>query len=266
MTDILARIVAQKRESLAEAAKACPLPVIRRLAAQAEPPRGFLRALQTLPEVRLIAEVKRQSPSAGLIRANFEPLAIAKAYEQGGAACLSVLTEEPNFGGRLEYLTAIRAAVKLPLLRKDFLFDEYQLFEARAAGADAVLLIAESLTRRQLMDLYRTATELGMDTLIELHEPGRLDDVLATGCPLIGVNNRDLHTFKVDLEQTIRIRRTIPSDRTIVGESGIHTAGDVARLGAAGVKAVLVGESLMRQSDVAAAARALTGQRYAFQP
>jgi indole-3-glycerol phosphate synthase len=262
MTDILQRIVARKRLALAAAQAACAEPEIRRRAADAPTARGFLAALRATSEVRLIAEIKRQSPSAGLIREDFDPVLLGSAYQRGGAACLSVLTEEPHFGGHLDYLASVRQAVALPLLRKDFLFDPYQVYEARAAGADAILLIAECLGRSELAELYSLSSELGMDTLIELHDPARLSDVLSTGCPLVGVNNRDLQTFHVDLEQTIRVRERVPADRLLVGESGIHTVADVARLGAAGVKAVLVGESLMRQRDVAAAARALTGQPY----
>jgi indole-3-glycerol phosphate synthase len=201
--------------------------------------------------------VKRASPSAGLIRDDFAPVAIAEAYARGGAACISVLTDEPFFQGSLDYLRAIRKAVELPLLRKDFIVDRYQLLQARHAGADCVLLIAECLTAGELSQLHDQATELGMQTLIELYEPQNLDAVLSTGTKLVGINNRDLRTFETDLQHTLDLCANIPSDRLVVGESGIRTHADLVRLQAGGVKAVLVGESLMRQDDITAALRSL---------
>ncbi len=223
------------------------------------PCRDFHAALALGDEVRLIAEVKRASPSAGLIREDFDPASIASAYAQGGAACISVLTDEPFFQGSLEYLRAVRQAVDLPILRKDFIVDEYQLLQARASGADAVLLIAECLTPAELIQLDEQASALGMQTLIELYEPENLAAVLATQTRLVGVNNRDLRSFHTDLNHTLRIAKNIPADRLIVGESGIATHADVQRLRAGGVKGILVGESLMRQDDITAATRRLLG-------
>ncbi len=223
------------------------------------PCRDFHAALAAGEEVRLIAEVKRASPSAGLIREDFDPATIAAAYAEGGAACISVLTDEPFFQGSLDYLRAVRQAVDLPILRKDFIVDEYQLLQARASGADAVLLIAECLTPEQLIQLDERASALGLQTLIELYEPENLDAVLATKTRLVGVNNRDLRSFHTDLNHTLRIAKKIPADRLIVGESGIASHDDVQRLQAGGVKGILVGESLMRQPDITAATRRLLG-------
>ncbi len=223
------------------------------------PCRDFHGALAAGDQVQLIAEVKRASPSAGLIRDDFDPVAIANCYAQAGAACLSVLTDEPFFQGSLDYLRSVRASVDLPLLRKDFIVDRYQLLQARDAGADCVLLIAECLSAAELRHLHDEAAELGLQTLIELFEPENLDAVLATGTRLVGVNNRNLHTFETKLEHTLALCPKIPDDRLVVGESGIRTHEDVCRLGRGGVKAVLVGESLMRQDDIAAATRRLLG-------
>jgi indole-3-glycerol phosphate synthase len=257
---ILDKIVATKRTEIA-AAKA-RLPELE-LCAQAKdtPPRkDFFGALAAEGPIKLIAEVKKASPSKGIIRADFDPVAIAGTYAASGATCLSVLTDEPYFQGHLDYLRNIRAAVDLPLLRKDFILDTYQLLEARVAGADAVLLIAECLDDCNLRKLHHEALDLGLTPLVELYEPANLPRVLAAGATLIGVNNRDLRTFEVDLEHTIRLRREIPEECVLVGESGIATHDDVARLAAAGVDAILVGESLMRQTDIAAAVRALLGR------
>ncbi|MEM6981205.1 MAG: indole-3-glycerol phosphate synthase TrpC [Planctomycetota bacterium] len=219
--------------------------------------RDFYASLAATDDVRLIAEVKKASPSAGLIRESFDPAEIAMAYRAGGAACISVLTDEPFFQGSLGTLKLVRDAVDLPILRKDFIVDEYQLLQARAAGADAVLLIAECLTEQQLIELDQQAVALGLQTLIELFDLENLDSVLATSTQLVGVNNRDLRTFHTDLNHTLRVAEQIPSDRLIVGESGIRTASDVAMLKAGGVKAILVGESLMRQPDVTKATEQL---------
>jgi indole-3-glycerol phosphate synthase len=204
--------------------------------------------------------VKKASPSAGVIRENFDPVSIARIYEEHGAACISVLTDEPYFQGRLEYLTQVRAAVSLPVLRKDFILDSYQLVEARAAGADAVLLIAECLDDCQLRKLHNEAVELGMTPLVELYEPENLQRVLDAGATLVGVNNRDLRSFKVDLEHTIRLRQRVPDECVLVSESGIKSKADVDRLQAAGVQAILVGESLMREADIGAAVDRLLGR------
>ncbi|MFK8111922.1 MAG: indole-3-glycerol phosphate synthase TrpC [Rubripirellula sp.] len=221
--------------------------------------RDFHAALAAGDQVQLIAEVKRASPSAGLIRQDFDPITIAKAYREGGAACISVLTDEPFFQGSLEFLKQVRREVDLPILRKDFIVDRYQLLQARAAGADCVLLIAECLSADELRKLHEQAGELGMQTLIELFEPDNLDAVLNTGTRLVGVNNRDLRTFETSLDHTLNLRPLIPGDRLLVGESGIRSHEDILKLKDGGVKAVLVGESLMRQPDILLATRRLLG-------
>ncbi|QDV42909.1 Indole-3-glycerol phosphate synthase [Stieleria neptunia] len=223
------------------------------------PCRDFHGALAAGDRVNLIAEVKRASPSAGLIREDFDPAEIARCYVDGGAACISVLTDEPFFQGSLDYLRDVRAAVDIPILRKDFIVDRYQLLQARQAGADCVLLIAECLPPDELKQLHDFATDLGMQTLIELFDPENLQAVLATGTKLVGVNNRDLRTFKTTLQHTLDLCPSIPSDRLIVGESGIREHADLLRLATGGVKAVLVGESLMRKDDITEAVRELLG-------
>ncbi len=257
---ILDEILAKTRQKIAADRAATPATDL--IGAVRDLPRclDFHAALAAGDEVRLIAEVKRASPSAGLIRTDFDPVAIASAYVEGGAACISVLTDEPFFQGSLEYLRAIRSAVSIPLLRKDFIVDEYQLLQARAAGADCVLLIAECLTPTQLRELADAAVDLGMQTLVELYDCENLDAVLSSGTKLVGVNNRDLRTFKTDLLHTVRVGEHVPSDRLLVGESGIHTCQDVDTLARGGVKAILVGESLMRQFDIAAAVKRLLGK------
>jgi indole-3-glycerol phosphate synthase len=250
---ILEKIVATKRTELAAARAKLPETELRAALADAPPVRDFFAALAAEGPIRLIAEVKKASPSAGVIREDFDPVAIAKIYAAHGASCLSVLTDESYFQGSLDYLRAVRGAVGLPVLRKDFIIDSYQLLEARAAGADAVLLIAECLDDCQLRGLHSEAIELGMTPLVELYDPVNLPRVLEAGATLIGVNNRNLHTFEVDLGHTLRMRSEIPSECVLVGESGIQTRADVERLEAAGVDAILVGESLMRQADIGAA-------------
>lgn len=252
--------MATKRIEVAEARQSLPLHQVKELAASAAPPRDLLAALSGSPPIRLIAEVKKASPSKGVIRADFDPVAIAQIYASAGASALSVLTDREYFQGSLDYLKAIRAVVDLPLLRKDFIIDPYQVYEARAAGADAVLLIAECLSPQELGELYALIRELGMHALIELYDPKNLAAVVATGTPIIGVNNRDLHTFVVDLEHTLRLQREIPADRRLVAESGIAARADVVRLQDAGVAAMLVGESLMRQADISLAVRTLLGK------
>ncbi len=261
MATILDKIVAGKRQEIAAAKLGCPETELRRALRDAPPPRDFLGAIAGRGPLRLIAEVKKASPSQGVIRADFRPVEIARTYEEHGASCISVLTDEPYFHGCLEYLRQVRAAVGIPVLRKDFILDPYQVVEARAAGADAVLLIAECLDDADLKRLHDAVAELGMTPLVELYEPENLPRVLDVGAPLIGINNRDLRTFQVDLEHTIRLRRQIPADRLVVAESGIRTADDVARLAAAGVNAMLVGESLMRQAEIGAAVDALLGRK-----
>jgi indole-3-glycerol phosphate synthase len=258
---ILDKIVATKRVEIERAKAARPIEELRARLADAPVVRDFFGALAAEGPIKLIAEVKKASPSVGLIREDFDPVAIAKIYDVHGATCISVLTDEPHFQGRLEYLTAIRAEVDRPLLRKDFILDSYQLVEARAAGADAVLLIAECLDDCNLRKLFNEAYELGLTPLVELYEPANLPRVLEAGATLVGVNNRNLHTFEVDLEHTIRIRREVPEDCVLVGESGIKTHADVEKLAAAGVDAILVGESLMREPDIGAAVDRLIGPR-----
>ncbi len=220
----------------------------------------FGKALSCHPEIRLIAEVKKASPSKGILRADFDPVLIAQAYEQAGAAALSVLTDETYFRGSLDDLRRIRDHVQIPILRKDFIIDELQIEEARMAGADAILLIAECLTADRLRELYEYTRSLGMHCLMEFYQREHLDAVLATGCPIVGINNRDLHSFEVDLNHTVRMRNLIPADRVVVGESGIATFADAQMLKRAGVQAILVGESLVRQPDVGKAVRKLLGK------
>ena len=261
MPTILDKIVATKRSEVERTKAARSEAELRAAMKDAPPVRDFFAALAADGPIKLIAEVKKASPSVGLIRADFDPVAIAKIYAAHGAACISVLTDEPHFQGRLEYLTAIRAAVGIPVLRKDFILDSYQLVEARAAGADAVLLIAECLDDCNLRKLFNETCELGMTPLVELYEPANLPRVLEAGATLIGVNNRNLHTFEVDLEHTIRLRKQVPDERLLVGESGIQSHADVERLEAASVDAILVGESLMREPDIGAAVDRLLGKR-----
>ena len=259
MGTILDKIVASKREEIAAARALVPEETLRQAAAEAPPPRDFFAALAAPGPIRLIAEVKKASPTAGIIRDDFQPVEIARTYAEHGAACISVLTDEPFFQGSLDDLRAVRAAVDRPVLRKDFILDRYQLYEARAAGADAVLLIAECLDDASLPKLFAEAVELGMSPLVELYEPENLPRVLGAGARLVGVNNRNLRTFEVDLDHTIAMRERVPDDCVLVGESGIRTPGDVARLEAAGVDAILVGESLMRAADIGAAVDELLG-------
>lgn len=267
---ILDQILATKVAEVAAARSARPLPDVVKAARQAPAPRGFFQALHAPmgTGIRVIAEVKKASPSKGVIRADFDPVAIARAYAEGGAACLSVLTDERYFQGSLSYLEAIRQAVSLPLLRKDFLIDEYQVHEARAAGADAILLIvaafsgesAAGRTPANMNRLAALAAELGMDVLTEVHTAAELQIAIASGASLIGVNNRDLRTFHTSLDVTLALAPAIPSDRLLVSESGIRALADLVRLQQAGARAVLVGESLMRQPDLTAALRSLLGK------
>jgi indole-3-glycerol phosphate synthase len=254
---IVDEIVAHKREEIHSARARMPEADLERRLVGLPPVRDFRAALERGPGVLVIAEVKKASPSRGVIRPDFDPVAIACAYAANGAACISVLTDERFFEGHLRYLEAIRAAVSVPLLRKDFILDRYQLLEARLAGADCVLLIAEILPGEELAKLLHQSRELGLQALVELYDAENLSRVLASGARLVGVNNRDLRTFEVRLEHTIELARRMPADVCLVGESGIATRADVERVGAAGVKAVLVGETLMRSPDVGAALRAL---------
>jgi indole-3-glycerol phosphate synthase len=257
---ILDRIVATKRREIAERKSQQPIERLKQAVAAAPPPRDFFAALSGSGPIRLIAEVKKASPSKGLIRTDFDPVEIALTYQQHGAACLSVLTDDPFFQGSLEHLRAVRARVGLPVLRKDFILDPYQLLEARAAGADAVLLIAECLDDCGLRSLHNRALELDLTPLVELYEPANLPRVLEAGATLIGVNNRDLRTFEVNLEHTLKLREQIPDHCLLVAESGIRTREDVLRLQDAGVNAMLVGETLMASTDIGAAVDRLLGK------
>jgi len=257
---ILDKIVATKRTEIAAAKQAVSKAVLRQRLTDAPPVRDFFAALSAADSVGLIAEVKKASPSKGVIREDFHPVEIARVYERHGAHCISVLTDETYFQGHLDFLTQIRAAVGVPLLRKDFILDAYQLVEARVAGADAVLLIAECLDDRQLRGLHDEAIQLGMTPLVELYDETNIARVVDAGAQLVGINNRDLRTFEVDLAHTVRMRQQLPSDVLVVGESGIHTRADVEQLASGGVGAILVGESLMARDDIGAAVDALLGR------
>ena len=259
MANILDKIVAQKRIEIADARSLTSLEAVQEAAATAPPARDFLGALRASEGIGLIAEVKKASPSKGLIREDFDPPSIARLYTDHGARCISVLTDETFFQGSLSYLKQVRSVVDTPLLRKDFVLDTYQIYEARAAGADAVLLIAEILTASELRQFSDLALELGMVALTELYDPANLDAVLASGTPLVGVNNRDLRTFEVDLSHTVRLRQQIPQSVLLVGESGISSREDALFLQENGVEAMLVGESLMRQTDIGKAVDTLLG-------
>jgi len=261
--DALARICADTRVETARRQRATSLAALQaRIAASTDTPRGFARALRQAAAARgfaLIAELKQASPSGGLIRPDFDPPALARAYEEGGATCLSVLTDTPHFQGETAHLIAARAAVPLPVIRKDFMLDPWQIHESRAMGADCVLLILAALDDARAIDLEAAAADLGMDVLAEVHNRAELDRALRLKTPLIGINNRDLKTLKTDLVITEALAAALPPDRFLVAESGIRTHADITRLAAAGARAFLVGESLLRQADVTAATRALLG-------
>ncbi len=256
---ILDEILARTRTDLEARRAARPLAAVEADAARRPPARSLARALRQAGEVACLAEFKRRSPSAGWIAQAADPAAVARAYAAGGARAMSVLTDGPFFGGGLADLTAARAACPLPILRKDFVVDRYQLVEARAAGADAVLLIVAALDDSSLRALLAAAGEVGLEALVEAHDEGEVARAVDAGAAVVGINNRDLRTFQVDRDLATRMRARVPVDRIIVAESGIRDAADVARLRAAGVDAMLVGETLMRAADPAAALKALSG-------
>jgi indole-3-glycerol phosphate synthase len=255
---ILDEIVDWKRDEVESLKQAVPLVDVQAEIARAPTPRDLVAALRR-PGVSLIAEIKRASPSKGLLRPDLDPAALAREYQANGAAAISVLTDQRFFKGALGHLRAVRQSVRLPVLRKDFILEAYQVYEARAAGADAVLLIVAALSDAALSSLYGLVRRLGMHALVEVHDEAELARALAIGPRIVGVNNRDLRTFEVDLETTARLRELIPEDVVLVAESGVHTPDDVARLRAIGADAMLVGEALVRADDTGAKVRELLG-------
>jgi indole-3-glycerol phosphate synthase len=262
LSDVLARICADKQRHVEAMREGRPLAELERRATDAAPPRGFKAALErkaAAGDLALIAEIKKASPSKGLIRADFDPASLARAYEAGGASCLSVLTDRPYFQGDDAYLDAASRAVDLPCLRKDFMLDPYQIVESRALGADCILLIMAALDDAQAAKLCRLAHELGMDVLVEVHDGAELDRALLLDADLVGINNRNLKTLAVDIATTEELAPRVPADRLLVAESGLYSHADLVRMARAGARAFLVGESLMREADVTAATRRLLG-------
>ena len=260
-SNILGTIIAYKHAEVQARRSRVPFPGLVACATQAPPPRDFLAALQTpkMGPVTLIAEVKKASPSAGIIRADFDPVAIAKEYEAAGASCLSVLTDEKFFQGSDDYLCAAREAVSIPVLRKDFVINDWQIYDSRVLGADAILLIMAVLMPEKVAKYQNIAHELGMAALVEVHTEAEMEAALTVNAKLIGINSRDLNTFVTDLGTVERLAAMVPKDVTLVAESGLKTPADVKRVADAGAKAILVGETLMRSEDIAAAVRVLLG-------